>query len=258
MDFSNTANDYSRYRAGFPDALFVRLSAFGVGKPGQQIVDLGTGTGALARGLARQGAKVTGVDIGEVLMQQAERLDREAGVTIQYRVARAEQTGLPSGAFDVVSAAQCWHWFDRPAAAAEARRLLSPGGFLILTHFEWLTMPGNVPDVTAALIDRYNPAQPKHHLDFAAGTGVYNVFLHDIAGAGFVSIETFSFDVMVPYTHEAWRGRVRASAVIGVSLPPQAVERFDQEHAAMLRQRFPEDPFSVPHRVFAIVARAPA
>ena len=39
-DFGLTAQDYARHRAGFPDSLFDRLSAFGIGKRGQSVVDL--------------------------------------------------------------------------------------------------------------------------------------------------------------------------------------------------------------------------
>ena len=71
-------------------------------------------------------------------------------------------------------------------------------------------------------------------------------------------VETFSFDVMAPYTHEGWRGRIRASAGVGGSLNPEQVAAFDLEFAALLKQRFPQDPMGVHHRTFAVVARAPA
>ena len=47
---------------------------------------------------------------------------------VQARLAPAEDTGLPAHAWDVVSAGQCWHWFDQPRVTAEARRLLVDGG----------------------------------------------------------------------------------------------------------------------------------
>src|SRR5215213_4575476 len=62
IDFGKTAQDYGRYRHGFPAALFDRLAAFDVGLPGQRVLDLGTGTGTLARGFARRGCTVTGLD----------------------------------------------------------------------------------------------------------------------------------------------------------------------------------------------------
>ena len=75
--------------------------------------------------------------------------------------------------------------------------------------------------------------------------------------AGFEALETFSFDEAVTYCHEAWRGRVRASAGVGASLPPAGVAKFDSALAALLAERFPDDPQAVPHRVFCLTARAP-
>ena len=102
------------------------------------------------------------------------------------------------------------------------------------------------------LIRRHNPAWDLH-----GGTGLYPAWLADAALAGFGEIETFSFDVAVPYSHEAWRGRIRASAGVGGSLAAEAVARFDRELAALLARAFPEDPLSVPHRAFALIAHAP-
>jgi hypothetical protein len=52
-------------------------------------------------------------------------------------------------------------------------------------------------------------------------------------------------------------GRIRASAGVGGAMQPEAIARFDTELAALLDARFPEEPLTVPHRVFAIWARSP-
>jgi hypothetical protein len=52
------------------------------------------------------------------------------------------------------------------------------------------------------------------------------------------------------------RGRIRASAGVAAFLPAEAVQTFDEEHAAMLAERFPDDPLLFPHRVWALVAWA--
>jgi len=252
ISFGRTATDYGRHRVGFPDALYDRLGAFGVGAAGQRLLDLGTGTGALGRGFALRGCRVTGLDPSPELLAEARRLDGEAGVEIHYVVGRAEETGLEAARFEVVSAGQCWHWFDRPAAAAEIRRLLVPGGWLALAHFDWIPLPGNVVAATEALIEAHNP-----DWTMGGGTGFHPEELADVALAGFGDIETFSFDIAVPYTHEDWRGRIRASAGVGASLAPEAVARFDSALAALLAERFPDDPLAVPHRCFALVCRAP-
>ena len=70
-DFGATSADYARHRAGFPDSLFERLAAYGIGHARQSIVDLGTGTGTLARGFARRGCRVSGIDIFEAMLKAA-------------------------------------------------------------------------------------------------------------------------------------------------------------------------------------------
>ena len=185
-------------------------------------------------------------------MSEARRLDSEAGVVSEYVTARAEHTGLPDATFDVVAAGQCWHWFDRAAAAAEVRRLLAPGGALVIAHFDWIPLPGNLAEATERLIEAHNP-----EWTLGGGEGLPREWLADVAMAGFRDLETFSFDEDTPYSHQAWRGRIRASAGVGASLSPDAVEHFDDSLAELLAERFPEDPLAVLHRCFALICRAP-
>ena len=253
VDFGKTAEDYRTHRAGFPASFFERLASYGVGTPGQRIVDLGTGTGTLARGLARRGCEVVGIDPAAAMLAQARCLDREAQVTIEYRQARAEDTGLPTDSADVVTAGQCWHWFDRSAAAREAARILRAEGRMVIAHFDWIPLPGNVVRATEELIEQFNATWTFGNL-----AGIHPPWLRDLGEAGFGNIETFSYDVDVAYTPIAWRGRIRASAGVGASLPPSEVCRFDRALCKLLSERFPDPVFSIPHRVFAVIAVNPS
>ncbi|WP_189930727.1 class I SAM-dependent methyltransferase [Streptomyces sulfonofaciens] len=250
VDFGRTSQDYARYRTVFPPELFTRLAAMGVGRAGQRVADLGTGTGVLARGFAAAGCAVTGVDIAPKLLEEARGQDAAAGLEVAYRCAPAEDTGLAGGAWDVVSAGQCWHWFDRPRAAAEARRLLVPGGAVVVCHRDYLVLPGNVCEASEELVLAHHPQWP-----LAGGTGIHAEWTLDILRAGFGGLETFSFDVEVPFTHEAWRGRMRSCNGVGASLPEAGVAAYDSDLARLLDERFPEEPLMVPHRIWALVAR---
>lgn len=247
VDFGRAAQDYRRFRAGFPPAFFDALQAREWIAAGQRALDLGTGTGTVARGLAERGLQVVASDPKTALMEQAVELDREAGVSVDYRVGHAEAIDAPDGTFDLVTAGQCWHWFDREAAAGEVARVLRPGGRVVVAHFDWVPLPGNVVEATEDLIRAHNP-----QWTMGGGTGLYPDWLRDLATAGFAELETFSFDVAQPYSHAAWRGRIKASAGVSASLDAAATERFDAALAEMLAQRFPDDPLAVPHRVWAV------
>ncbi len=249
IDFGKTADDYRSHRQGFPERFFRQLQQMQLLRPGARALDLGSGTGTVARGLARAGCTVTAIDIAAELLDQARRLDAAAGVQVTYQLAPAEDTQLPANTFDLVTAGQCWHWFDRPRVAVEISRLLVPGGAIVIAHLDWIPLPGNVVEATERLIQAHNPAWA-----MGGGSGLYPAWLRDLAIAGFVDLQTFSFDLDLVYTAEAWRGRIRASAGIAASLPPDAVARFDQELGALLARDFPVDPLAVHHRVWAITA----
>ena len=251
-DFGRAADDYARYRARFPRAAMDWLEKKGIGFPGQALVDLGTGTGDLARRMAEAGCAATGVDHSEGMLAVGRRLIADEGLSVRLVQAEAEHTGLPDQCADAVVAGQCWHWFRQPDAGMELRRLLRPGGRAAVMHFDWLPEEGNVVAATEALILGYNP---EWHL--GGGDGRYPSWAEDLRAVGMVDIEVWEKDLMVPYSHEDWRGRIRASAGVGGSLIAEGVEKFDAALAKLLRGGFPNEPLKVPHRIFGVVATAP-
>jgi SAM-dependent methyltransferase len=192
---------------------------------------------------------VTGVDIAPEMLAHARDLDAAAGLAVTYRLAPAEDTGLPAHAWDVVSAGQCWHWLDRPRTAAEARRLLVEGGALAICSRDYVTTPGSVAAASEELVLAHNPDWP-----LANGTTSHPEWAHDLDAAGFDHVEAFGFDVTVEFTHEQWRGRMRSSNGVAGSLPAAAVAAFDADLACLLRERFPQEPLTVPHRIWGLVA----
>ncbi|MCZ6787190.1 MAG: methyltransferase domain-containing protein [Planctomycetota bacterium] len=252
VDFGITAKDNARYRLGFPDSFFERLSLFGIGREGQRVLDLGTGAGSMARGLARRRCEVVGLDSSAEYVAEARRLDKKADVSISYVRAAAEDTGLEDDGFDVIAAGQSWHWFDSAQVIPECIRLLIPGGSLVIAYFDWLALPGSVVEATEQILREYEP-----EFDPAGGSGLHPQWLKDLAVAGFQNIETFSYGIRASYKHEAWRGRIRACPAVGGSLSPDKLAACDAELKAMMERRFPEDPLSIQHRIFAVIAKGP-
>jgi hypothetical protein len=64
----------------------------------------------------------TGVDIAQEQIQAARHRAESLGVAAQFHVAAAEETGLPTASFDVVTASQSWLYFDKERVIAEVKR----------------------------------------------------------------------------------------------------------------------------------------
>jgi SAM-dependent methyltransferase len=246
IDWGKTSADYALFRPGPPDSFYARLKALGVGTAGQRILDLGTGTGVLARRFAREGAKVAGIDVAAEQVEAAKVLAAKDGLAIDFRVSPAEETPFPSGSFDVLTANQCWLYFDKAKAIAEAKRLLAPSGVLVTSHFSWLPRLDPVARASEALVLQHNPQWS------ASDWSGFIPPMPAWAEGPLTLRAMFWYDEKIPFTRAQWCGRFRACRGIGATLAPKQVEAFDAEHAALLGRLAPET-FTVLHRLDAHV-----
>jgi SAM-dependent methyltransferase len=250
VDFGKAAGDYAQHRLGFPGTIMARLAALEVGLPGQRVLDLGTGTGLFAFEFAKAGCLVTGLDPSEDMLAKAKKVVADEQLSIELVRGSAEDTGLPDRSFDVVTAATSWHWFDRGRAAKEAMRLLKPGGRLVIAVLDWHFLPGNVLTKTFDLVQSFSPPKSQPNLS----TFRYPEWIVDLTEAGFNKWELFGYVAPLKYSHEGWRGRVRASQGVGPVMDKMTLARFDRSLEEMLREHFPMEPMLVDHRIFALVA----
>jgi SAM-dependent methyltransferase len=252
VDFGKTVEDYARYRAGFPPELLDRLLKRRVLRPSADVLDVGCGTGTLALQMAQRGCHVIGIDASSEMIDRSRRAAKDERLSIDFRVGRAENTGLPNASLDAVLAGQCWHWFDRHEAAAEMLRVLRRHGRLAIVHFDWVAQCGNVAEITEALIQAWNP-----NWQLGGSAGVYPAWFRDLGEAGFENIESFSFDVGAPYTQEGWVGRIRASAGVAASMPVSRVEEFSAALRDRISTAFAGGSILIPHRVWAVYGQKP-
>ena len=246
IDWSLTSLDYATHRPGPPQRLYELLAALDVGGAGQRVLDLGTGTGVVARELARRGAIASGVDIAAGQIAAARDAAAADGVAVDFVVAAAEACPFAAASFDAIVASQCWMYFDVGRTLAEARRLLRPGGALVTTHFSWLPRADAVARASEALVLRANPGW--QGADWSGRVAAEPAWAEGRARVRAM----FWFDVDVPFTHESWRGRMRACRGVGAALAKGEVEAFDAGLAAWLAMHAPER-FTVRHRVDAHV-----
>lgn len=154
-DFSLVAASYDTLRPAdelWQEQLDVLVREGGL--VARRVLDIGCGTGAVAAALAARGARVWGID-SEAAMLDVARAAAPAGVGLKQ--ARAEALPFKDGWFDRAVMRLSLHLLDRPAALAEARRVLADDGRLaILTfaseHFDTFWLNGIYPRL--ADIDR--------------------------------------------------------------------------------------------------------
>jgi SAM-dependent methyltransferase len=243
-DFGSIASDYRGYRRPFPSELFQRLLRFGVGSAGQLVLDVGSGTQLLGAALRQRGCHVIASDVSQALL--AASPDTGASQV----VARSEHLPFADGRFDAVTAAQCWHWFNRRLAPREIHRVLRPGGLIAVFYQMYVPLPGTIAEATEHLILRYHPGW-RH----ANSAGISGQVLRDMQSHRFIDIESFSFDVIESFSHEQWRGFIRTTSAVGASMPPDRLAAFDRDHGVLLRD-WPEA-LQIPHRIFTAIARKP-
>ncbi|MHB8507473.1 MAG: class I SAM-dependent methyltransferase [Candidatus Dormibacteria bacterium] len=99
-----------------------------------RVLDVGTGTGHTAFAMSPRVRAVVGVDITQEMLSEAERLRDERGLgNVAFRIADAHELPFPDSEFQVVTCRRAAHHFsDLPRALAEMRRVLSPGGRLVI------------------------------------------------------------------------------------------------------------------------------
>ncbi|CAM2065955.1 Class I SAM-dependent methyltransferase [Sulfidibacter corallicola] len=253
VEYGKTSSEYVRYRVGFPQVTFDRLASHQIGLTGQNILDFGAGTGTLTRGFAQRGCQVTALEPSAAHIAAARNIAEFEGLRINWVQGDPTATNMPSNYFDAVTAGQCWHLLDRPNAAREVNRVLKRGGQLAIAHFDWLNLPGSVVEATENLIEAFNPMQPKPHIVYGGGVGIYGTWTLDVAKAGFGYLETFSFDVVVPYTPEAWRGRIRATHGVTGTMSKDQTIRFDLSLKGLLELKYADQMLEIPHRVWVLV-----
>jgi len=119
--FARVAEAYERARPGYAPEGVAYLTA----RVGPEVLDLGAGTGKLARQLTAAGIHVVAVEpLAELRALIPAGIEALAGT--------AEAIPLPDASVDAVTVAQAFHWFDEERALGEIQRVLRPGGLLAL------------------------------------------------------------------------------------------------------------------------------
>jgi ubiquinone/menaquinone biosynthesis C-methylase UbiE len=239
------APGWERWRAFIEDAvapvrdwMVTELSP----RPGDTLLELAAGagdTGFEAAAIAGRGGRLISTDLSPAMVDVARRRAAELGLEgVDHRVVDAERIPLEDGSVDGVL---CRFGFmlmpDPPAALAETRRVLRPGGRAALAVWgapernPWLTA------LVGALVDQGQmpPPEPGWGSPFSMGSQERTRDL--LEGAGFASVRTAEVPVLFPY-----RDLDHYLSVVGDTAGPAVtvIRRLSEPERAALAARLGE------------------
>lgn len=257
-----SAESYERYLV---PALFApwaeRLVDLLAPEPGDRVLDVGCGTGIVARTAARRIGEgvVVGIDPNAGMLETARRSSTDLRPAIEWKAGEAVDLPFPDGSFDVVLSQQAIQFFADPTAALEEmRRVLVPGGragVSVLRSIEH--SPIYVP--FAEVLER--------HADPAAGTMMRSPFaswnadeLREMAGrAGFgdVRVRLEVSSVRYPSTEEFVRREAASSPLAEPisAMSPDARETMVRELDAELDAYRDDEGIVSPMELYVVAAR---
>lgn len=240
FDWGRTSQDYAKYRDIYPDIFYQKIVDRGLCINGQQVLDLGTGTGVLPRNMYQYGAKWTGIDLSENQIAQAKILSQ--GMEIDYYTKATENINFPDNSFDVITACQCFWYFKHDQIMPVLYRMLKQNGRILVLYMAWLPYEDKIAGASEELVLKYNPVWS------GAGEVVHPIDIPECYYKHFQLIHHEEYRVDIHFTRESWNGRMKACRGIGASLSPEEITRWEQEHIQLLERIAPEE-FDVEHYV---------
>jgi ubiquinone/menaquinone biosynthesis C-methylase UbiE len=202
---SSSAEAYERYLASAFSpwaAQLVQLADVGAG---DRVLDVGCGTGIVARHAARQASSVVGLDLNQDMLAVARSVSGDVRPAIEWRHGDASGLPFPPRAFDVVFCQQAMQFFSDPVRAlGEMHRVLAAGGRAAISVCRPIRFaPAYValsnaldrhvgPDAGAMMRSPFPPWEVKDLRDFFARAGFRDVHVRiEIAGLRYPSCQEF-------------------------------------------------------------------
>lgn len=174
---------------------------------GARVADVGCGGGLLSEALARAGAQVTGIDLGEKVIGIAKLHLHESNLKVDYRVqSSTDLAAAEPASFDAVCCMELIEHVPDPAAlVADLARMLKPGGQLFMSTLNRTPASFGAAILGAEYVMRMLPRGTHHYAKFLKPSELgalvrrAGLQLEDVSGLGYN-----------PLNRKAWLSRVTA------------------------------------------------
>ena len=174
---------------------------------GAKVADIGCGGGLLSESLARSGAAVTGIDLGEKVIGIARLHLHESKLKVDYRVqSSADLAQAQPKSFDAVCCMELVEHVPDPAALInDAAAMLKPGGWLFMSTLNRTPLAFGAAIIGAEYLTRMLPRGTHHYAQFLKPSELGRLIreaaleLEDVSGVGYN-----------PLTRKSWLSRITA------------------------------------------------
>ena len=172
---------------------------------GARVADVGCGGGLLSEALARSGAEVTGIDLGEKVIEVAKLHLHESKLQVDYRVqSSAALAAAEPGSFDAVCCMELIEHVPYPAAlVADLASMVRPGGLVFMSTINRTPAAFGAAILGAEYLLRMLPRGTHHYGKFLKPSELGRLLRHtgleleDVTGLGYN-----------PVNRKAWLGRI--------------------------------------------------
>jgi SAM-dependent methyltransferase len=166
--FTGRVDAYRRFRPRYPSGILTILAERCGLVSSSVVADVGAGTGMLAELFLQNGNPVFAVEPNREMRAACAELTA-CYPRLECLDGAAEATGLAPGSLDFVTVGRAFHWFDREKALQEFRRILRPGGWLVLIGL------GRRTASAEPIVHEYNQLLRSHANDLAVNYDRYDL-----------------------------------------------------------------------------------
>jgi ubiquinone/menaquinone biosynthesis C-methylase UbiE len=205
------------YRPQYPPVVFDLLATLLVDTP-RRVLDIGCGTGALARHLVTMADQIDAVDVSSAMIEQGRHLPNGDHPHLNWIIGRIEDVRLVPP-YALITAGESLHWMSWDTLLPRLQPLLTPHAMLVILEIEHVPVPWS--EALRTLIRRYSTIHDYQRVDLVAEL---ERRLFSVVGRRRTEPVPFvqSLDAYI----ESFHGRASLSRA---RMPPEEAHAFDQE-----------------------------
>jgi len=161
-------------RPPYPEAAIQLLAGLAVDAP-RAVLDVGCGTGDIARHLAPLVERVDAVDFSTAMVERGQQLPGGQAENLHWILRALEEVPL-AASYALVTAGESLHWMDWPVVLPRFAELLTPNGVLAIIERDWEHV-ASMRERLLPIVERYSPVRDYVQYDMVAGLEQRGLFI---------------------------------------------------------------------------------